>query len=714
VKTAYQLWQDALAAEFFGEDHALRSTVLYIDSEVERELMERYGLESTLTDAVSEELDWDSPNGSLFSPVLRRRQRWTQLEGAVPPPVLPVLGLSVLAASRMASSDGMRKTNFYGRWTQLFDEQPSTFWGAMLEKNFQDVAVMWEDLHSWMNEMGGLCGVSTISTGDPYWKIGYPISQALVRGSDRQVLTRFFAATRLRPHNENQVSGRELLRRLRAWTAGRDRHLSVRLLQEIAAAPDVEDSLVTRLLKRLADDWDGYLHEPDRQQQRRRALPLRLMITERGRSLAWLADAGDSLDQADVAYNGEGRQFHLRREYGDVYSGLESLAPSTHQLAAGFRLEGDNLVLEWVPVDVVLLRMHPQLGEWVSTEYFEPGEHHWILAADSAADEVRKMVNALGGRTVREATAPVPGWKIFKGVRAVSDSSFTRTLDSGGDHTHVLEPQLRTKTELVGGLRIASEQYRAGGSLAGHYLRGGEPDLLLPASDSADGLVEVLLDDRSQKLRRDPRMPFPLSCIPLEEGEHRVGTAGSSKVFTVFDGLNEGVPFGTGTLGYRCNTSANPLLSEVDENDFAIRGARLPASAAKPHRMELIRLEVREAYLIHPQGLVREIVQTPVPEWKTKEKGKGETKAPRVPAELHSPCFEVAVPEGYAWLVYRTAARWKIRALLPDNRIPDPTPAEDDRLWASAVLAARGHAAPAAWTRYVAAAEEIERRSGAL
>ncbi|MEU9410311.1 hypothetical protein AB0E08_32140 [Streptomyces sp. NPDC048281] len=697
MKSEYKQWHEVLSSEFFGADNALRSTVLYVDAEVERELADRVGI--GLAEAVAGELNWSDPDRPLFSRIQRECKVWEQQGSPVPPPSLPVLALSVLAATRMASSDGMLKTNFYGRWIQLFGEQLSSSRANKLEHAFQDVAVMWEELDTWLEQTGGLYGTSTVSTDEFYWKIGFPISQALVRGSDRQVLTRFFAATRLRPHNPDEVSDRELLRRLRVWTAGRDRRLSPRLMEELSSAPDTGETLIASLVKRLADDWDGTLHEPERE-HRRRAIGLRLVVADRGRRLEWLADACDGIDETSVAVPG-GRTFTLYKAYGDVYEGLESLHPSWQQLAHGLHLEGDDLVLEWAPQEVVLLRLHPHLGEWVSTEHFEPGEQHWILAADSALRAVRSMVDALGGRTVREASAPVPGWKLFKGVRAVNGMAFARTLDRGGDHAHVLEPQIRHRAALSGGLRIAPE-YRVGAGVAGHFLRGGAPDLLLPASDSPDGRVEVVLDGRTEKLRADPRVPFPLCMIPLEEGEHRVGTAHSSQVFTLHDGLHEGLPPGTGTLGYLCDVTARPELSDAAGSEVRIRGAEAPRSI-RPPRTELLRSSVLEAVLLDAHGGVRPAKQQSVPDW----------MASRLPAHALGPCLEVEVPAGYVWLVYRTAARWSVRALATAEDMPSPAPAPDDYAWAYAILSAAQRLQDPVWLDYVAAAETISGRQGA-
>ncbi|MFE3857991.1 hypothetical protein ACFXPN_43510 [Streptomyces griseorubiginosus] len=696
MEAAYRQWHEVLSAEFFGADHALRSTILYVDDEIERQLAEFYGIETGLAQAVADELNWRDPEEALFSRIQRECEHWVNggIEG--PPPSLPVLALSVLAATRMASSDGMLRTNFYGRWIQVFGEQLSGYRANKLEKAFEDVAEMWEQLDNWLQDTGGLFGTSTVSTDEARWKVGYPISQALVRGWDRQVLTRFFATTRLRPRNGTAVSGRELLRRLRVWTAGRERHLSPRLMEELANPADTGETLITALLKRLADDWDGTLHEPEHG-HRRRALGLRLMVADRGRRLAWLAEAVEAMPETEVRLPG-GRAFQLHKEYGDVYGGLESLRPSPHQLADGVRLEGEALVLEWVPQEVVLLRLHPYLGEWVSTEYFEPGEHHWILASDHAAGEVRSMVNALGGRTVRETAVPVVGWKLFKGVRAVNGTAFTGTLDRGGAHAHVLEPQIRQHAELSGGLRIAPE-YRAGAGVAGHFLRGGGPDLLLPASESPDGCVEVVLDGRTEKLRADPRIPFPLCLVPLDEGEHRVGTAQSNRVFTLHDGLHDGLPPGTGKFGFDCSGTAQREPSEVGNSRAAIRGAYAPESI-KLSRTEIVRSGVLDAVLIDPHGSARRVKQQSVPAWMES----------RLPDGARSPCFEVEVPEGYVWLVYRTAARWSVRALAAAEDIPNPMPSLDDYAWAHAVLSAAGRSQAPVWLGYVEAAEAIAGR----
>ncbi|MET9673372.1 hypothetical protein ABZY68_09795 [Streptomyces sp. NPDC006482] len=698
MRSAYDRWHEVLAEEFFGADHALQSTVLYVDDEVERELAERHSIDIGLAQAVTSELYWESSDRALLWRVLSRCQEWQNRGSSGAPPSLPALALSVLAATRMASSDGMRKTNFRGRWYQLLGEEQTGSRANRLDKALDDVAEMWKQLDSWLDDTGGLYGASTVSTDEYYWRVGYPISQALIRRADRQSLTRFFATTRLRPRNATGIPGRELLRRLNAWTAGRERRLSPRLMEELAFASDngcVEkgDPLIVTLLERLAADWDGTLHEPERQVPRQ-AVGLRIAVTERGRRLEWIADVAKDVTEATVRIH-DGRSFELRADYGDVYSGLETLHPSEPQLRLGVHLEGERLVVEWVPQEVVLLRTHPDLGEWVSTEYFEPGQQHWILASSSAAPQVRAMLGDLGSLTVREVAAPVAGWRIFKGVRAINGSAFTRVLDSGREHSHILQPQMRQHAKLIGGLRIAAE-YRAGAGVAGHYLRGGEPDLLLPASSSPQGTVEVVLDGLAEKLRADPRVPFPLNCLLFDEGQHEVGTEGSSQVFTVHDGFHETLPEGTGSLGYACRRTAALRVSDVEHAQAAVRGAQAPLVVAVPKTV-VVRRPVTEAFLLDAHGTVTPVHSQAVPPWVTK----------RLPEPAAVAALEVEVPEGAVWLIYRTAQRWWVRSLKPEDDVPAPSPGQDDYKWAYAILSAsHAHSAPS-WSSYVRAAKQI-------
>ncbi|MEU4863598.1 hypothetical protein AB0G34_29735 [Kitasatospora aureofaciens] len=694
----YGQWQQILAAEYFGPDSAEQSIAFYVDDEVGQELAQRPDVTGSLPEAVREELDWARPEHLMWR-LMERCRRWESRGRLGAPPSLPVLACSVLAATKMASSDGMRRSNYYGRWAQLFGERPGSPRAERLEGAFEEVVSMWQELDRWLEDAAGLYGASTISTDGFYRKIGYPLSQALIRASDREALTRFFSASGVLAGNPVGVPGRELLRRLRLWVAGRDRNLSPRLLEEVELATGLADNsvpLLAEILFRLASQWDGTLHEPGRE-RRRKAAPLRLVLAGRGERLEWTADVAPGLNTVQVGFP-EGRSFLLKAVYGGVYSGLESVFPSDVQLRQGVHLTGDELVLDWSGREVILLRMHERLGEWVSTEYFEPGAQHLILAAPAATAEVRAMALGLQSRPAREVPAPVPGWKLFKGVRAFDGAAFGRTLARGGEHIHVLEPPVREQAELIGGLRILRE-YRAGGRLVGHYLRGGEPDLLLPTSTAEDGRVTVVLNDRTERLAADSRVPFPLRVLRLEEGEYTVGTPDAVRTFTVSGGISEGVPAGTGSLACVRTENAGPVMRNFEGQPDAVRGAAAPAVGPIAKRT-MVPYSASEAYLLGVHGSIQEVRIPGRPDW----------IASRLAARLEDHAFEVPVPDGYVWLLVREQQRWSTAPLLPYAVLPPPTPPPDDYQWAWAVLNAADCISTPIWEAYVRAAREISGR----
>ncbi|MFE3374045.1 hypothetical protein ACFXOK_31190 [Streptomyces sp. NPDC059173] len=93
---AYDQWHEVLSEEFFGADHALQSTVLYVDDEVERELAERNGIDAPLAQAVADEMYWEGSDRALLWRVLSQCRTWTAKGRNGAPPSLPVLAASVL------------------------------------------------------------------------------------------------------------------------------------------------------------------------------------------------------------------------------------------------------------------------------------------------------------------------------------------------------------------------------------------------------------------------------------------------------------------------------------------------------------------------------------------------------------------------------------------------------------------------------------------
>ena len=88
----------------------------------------------------------------------RRWQRGSQVD---PPPVLPLMAVSVLAATRMRSDALARSTNYYIRLAQTLTGDLEGTEVVALRTDlreggaFLDVAEMWRGIHSWIEAQGG-------------------------------------------------------------------------------------------------------------------------------------------------------------------------------------------------------------------------------------------------------------------------------------------------------------------------------------------------------------------------------------------------------------------------------------------------------------------------------------------------------------------------------------------------------------------------------
>ena len=140
---------------------------------------------------------------AMFDAVTAAVRGWQAGARDEPPPTLPVLALSVLAATRMHTDARARSSNYYLRLAQALvpgaDELVVDQIRLVLRDGaFIPVVNMWRDLHEWLGERAGAAGISTIRDHPELTRIGFPLSQALIRRSDRAALTRFFEALDIR------------------------------------------------------------------------------------------------------------------------------------------------------------------------------------------------------------------------------------------------------------------------------------------------------------------------------------------------------------------------------------------------------------------------------------------------------------------------------------------------------------------------------------
>lgn len=199
----------------------------------------------------------------MFDAVTAKARTWQAGPQDQPPPTLPVLALSVLAATRMHSDAQARSGNYYLGLAQALlptadDHVVEQVRLELRDGAFIPVADMWRNLDRWLGEQAGAAGLSTIRDHLEMTRIGFPLSQALIRRSDRAVLTRFFDALDIR--TTDVPTTEPLAEYLRLWAA-RPRGLSEGFRH--ALSDDTLRSLLMPMVAGLAASWDGRVITPE-------------------------------------------------------------------------------------------------------------------------------------------------------------------------------------------------------------------------------------------------------------------------------------------------------------------------------------------------------------------------------------------------------------------------------------------------------------------
>jgi hypothetical protein len=685
LSAAYMAWQEALRKEFFASDQAGVPVVFYVDDEAAAEIAGRHGIATPLSEAVRYEVRQQERSNAFIRIENACAPHHNNSE---PPPSLPLLAATVVAASRMASDGKIRKTNFYVPLARvLYGETASEDTKLVILQSADQIAGLWKQLDKWLRCTGGSYGLSTIATHPTYTRVGYPISQALIRRADRMILTQFF--NRLEPSALQDQD--YLLRALRAWAKRRGAGLSDRFIHALND-PD-EEALVSRLVYRLASVWDGTVLDS---KSGSRLIRLRLTLKSRPTSLGWIAQASDAVTSGQVHLGS--RTLAFTHDYGSYYEGLDDLSVSLPTLDSGLRLQGEDsegrsVTMAYHAADVVVFHDDPDAGCHVSRDSIVPFEEHILLVSEQVRSDIESVMTQAGPGWKRISGAP-PGWSLYSNVRFTDGTELHKALHGRNAAAQVLRPASVHRLRLTGGLRLATNLAR------NVYLKGGEPGLLLATDPEGAREVEAFLDGR----RQDP--PFvatgfaiPLSQAQLAAGDHVILVDGEALRFTITDRLaGRAAPPGTGSVGHVVGATgtASPLVG-VAPDGAAIRGADIPGTPSPP--VLLARRGARQTVLIDYRGWVCDIPDPDPPQWLT------EAGVDQIPYFFEVPDSG----EWSGWLLQEFTSRWDIRPL-GEPQAPDSatvSQSADADVWCDLVERAAVQRADKRWAAYVAAAREV-------
>lgn len=639
----YSWWQNALAVAFFAPQDG--PVVLFIDdSELRKIAPELQDPAADLAHAVRA-VSSHRP-GEYFSRVTDELRLWKDGDRASSPPVLPVLAITVLAATRMRSDGQALSTNYYLRLAESIEPLASEQGVAELKTEvagsaFLDVVDMWCTLDDWIGAQDGRVGVSTIRNHERLTRIGYPQSQALLTRADRAGLTRFFAALRIR--EAELPDEHSMLRALQVWTTASQNRLGETFM---AALHNAETKgLIAAIVLACGAAWDGLVITKDG----RRRIAIRLGLDLEEWTTSWLFPIQDGAPDA-ITLDGlavSDPSVRLTENQPSRYYVVENMpGVGMDLISRGFRLRGSEYVAEFLKTEVLIFGREADTGAWASTAGITPYETHVIAATGAESAAVARVLSSAADKgwvSRKQGAKPVlPGFVLYEGVRFTNDTALQDALSQEpGLRALGVAPTLIPRARLVRGLPLDRE------FAPNHYLLGGEPDLLLPTEEEPK--LAVLSLGGIEEIVAANGFPFELRRFPSPEGTTEIVADGQKLSFTLLEeSVVDAAPKGTATLGW----DDDGTLAE-DTGSFRVIGAvvsRTPDAA-----FVMCRRGRDETWLLLDGGRAQRIAEPSPPTFITTTAGFSFLPA----------YFEVPASTSARWLAQRSGANWHLSRLGP-------------------------------------------------
>lgn len=203
----FDRWNDAIANVVFSEEMSGLPVYLDLDEDVAGAIAQRLDLtpedfKKSLTELVQDTLDFSGPQANLFTPHRRRLAQWRRSlrdkdPELNPPPIFPLLAVTVLAAEDMGT--GSSADNAYYQHLNRLLNATDDDKQKRVQKSYQAFAEpMWDAVDEWLTRLDGRHGVPTAFALSKRF-VGLPMSQALVRAADRRKLIDMFDSFNLPP-----------------------------------------------------------------------------------------------------------------------------------------------------------------------------------------------------------------------------------------------------------------------------------------------------------------------------------------------------------------------------------------------------------------------------------------------------------------------------------------------------------------------------------
>jgi hypothetical protein len=471
----YSRWNAAIASVVFSRKAAGKPTYLDLEDEVLEAIGDAAEPDAgdpaaTLIEVTKGTLALRSGAAPVLRGHLRRLGSWHDGSMLDPPPTLGLLALLSLVAESMHAGDGMKPHNFWGRFEELLEldgHQLDWFRSAYRDKT-EGVAVstqLWDSLNDWLEMLEGNRGLPTaVALGHEH--IGYPLSQALVRQTDRERFGDMFALNSLPPRGSLPPFDMETL--IAEWMARRPCPASNTLEKLWGSSAEARER-ITDLACATLEVWDGSSAIGSN------ALPAKSPVDLVRVRAALRSFPSEKLDISLVipARSVESVETVEVRDSSDECLGVLELVPAASgylQLADPEAIDVSSLLggevhlrrpnqsqpMRRRPRRVVPMRHEALLQAFVECERVQLGEDSLLLVREvitPMADKVLAAVARPGFTRIKQLPGLPEGWTAYTNVQVLSSIPVEMRSRIPVD-LNVLQPIASSQVVLQGGLRL--------------------------------------------------------------------------------------------------------------------------------------------------------------------------------------------------------------------------------------------------------------------
>lgn len=455
----YRAWNDAFAAEFFSGKYGGRPVYIDLEDEVFRRVAESIGVapgrdaEAEFIAAVDGTLridDW----GGIFRDHAEALLHFKLFEDGTWPPQVGLLGFQSLVAERMRSEGDLRASNYYGRFLEILGRDPAD--GNLRQKlanafsNESDA--LWAELNGWLREKPEVRGLPTAFAFDSRVHIGLPMSQALVRESDRAVLHQMFDDLDL--DAGQTIAGDDMERLLRSYIPTSHAGKSFKkLCADNSAAPRIAEVACLELAS-----WTPALDSQSALVGVRVGLSLAKKGLPRPSIHLGLIVKSQAADHARIAFGAiddsddRGDEVPLSSADESGWRRVDARIPSDAMLNStiGVQVPGTASGAR-TPRRLVLFQQQTDGPLLLEVARVRLGAEHTILVAESLREKLEQELAKIArpGFLWSDSRAGIPdGWSMVERVEIIAITE-TKLLDLGA-----LIPRAWTDLTIEGGLRI--------------------------------------------------------------------------------------------------------------------------------------------------------------------------------------------------------------------------------------------------------------------